>query len=158
MTRRGETKEYFVGDASFRRDHVEMTGPFDDEGLIEDWDVVEAIWEHTLRKRLVVHPDEHPVLLGEPAHATREQREKMVERMFETHSPPAVFLAKNPVLTAFASGRATALVVDCGAGARLFPRCTTGTRCGSRRPAPNSAATPSPTSCSSIWRRPSTRR
>ena len=40
----------------------------------------------------------------------------MVERMFETHSPPAVFLAKNPVLTAFASGRATALVVDCGAG------------------------------------------
>ena len=112
----GKTKEYFVGDASFRRDHMEMTSPFDDEGLIEDWDVVEAIWEHTLRKRLVVHPDEHPVLLGEPAHATREQREKMVELMFEKHSPPAVFLAKNPVLTAFASGRATALVVDCGAG------------------------------------------
>ena len=57
----GETKEYFVGDASFRRDHMEMTSPFDDEGLIEDWDVVEAIWEHTLRKRLVVRA------VGEPA-------------------------------------------------------------------------------------------
>ena len=64
--KKAETKEYFVGDASFRRDHVEMTGPFDDEGLIEDWDVVEAIWEHTLRKRLVVHPDEHPVLSASP--------------------------------------------------------------------------------------------
>ena len=26
----------------------------------------------------------------------------------------AIFVAKNPVLTAFASGRATALVIDCG--------------------------------------------
>jgi actin-like protein 6A len=40
----------------------------------------------------------------------------MVELLFEKHNPPAVFLAKNPVLTAFASGRATALVVDLGAG------------------------------------------
>jgi actin-like protein 6A len=38
----------------------------------------------------------------------------MVELLFEKHNPPAVFLAKNPVLTAFASGRATALVIDCG--------------------------------------------
>ena len=38
----------------------------------------------------------------------------MVELLFEKHALPAVFLAKNPVLTSFASGRATALVVDCG--------------------------------------------
>jgi Actin and related proteins len=40
----------------------------------------------------------------------------MVELLFEKHALPAVFLAKNPVLTSFASGRATALVVDCGGG------------------------------------------
>ena len=111
-----KTKRYYVDDVSYRRDGVELTSPFDEEGNISDWDAVEAIWEHTLTKRLVVQPDEHPILLGEPANASRETREKMVELLFEKHNPPAVFLAKNPVLTSFASGRATALVVDLGAG------------------------------------------
>jgi len=50
----GGTKEYFVNDLSYRRDHMEMTSPFNAEGLLEDWDVVEALWAHTLKKRLVV--------------------------------------------------------------------------------------------------------
>ncbi|PIN00794.1 Actin-related protein - Arp6p [Handroanthus impetiginosus] len=36
--------------------------------------------------------------------------------MFEKYQVPALFLAKNAVLTSFASGRATSLVVDCGGG------------------------------------------
>ena len=112
-----KTRHYYVDDVSFRRDHCDLTSPLDEtDGETKDWDAVEAIWEHTLRKRLVVQSDEHPILLGEPVHVSRETREKMVELLFEKHNPPAVFLAKNPVLTAFASGRATALVVDLGAG------------------------------------------
>ena len=110
----GDGRHFLVNDMSYRRDHMELESPFNEEGLLEDWDVVEAIWDHTLRKRLVVEPNEHPILMGEPVHTTREAREKMVELLFEKHNPPAVFLAKNPVLTAFASGRATALVIDCG--------------------------------------------
>lgn len=34
--------------------------------------------------------------------------------MFEKNGVPALFLAKNPVLTSFASGKATSLVVDLG--------------------------------------------
>ena len=111
-----KTKHFYVDDLSYRRDGVEITSPFDENGHVQDWDVVEAIWEHTLRTRLVVQSDEHPILLGEPVNASRETREKMVELLFEKHNPPAVFLAKNPVLTSFASGRATSLIVDCGAG------------------------------------------
>ena len=91
-----------------------------------------GVWEHTLRKRLVVQSDEHPILLSEPVHVSRETREKTVALLFEKHNPPAVFLAKTPVLTAVASGRATALVVDCGAGAPPRPPCTTATRCARR--------------------------
>ncbi|CAG7899640.1 unnamed protein product, partial [Brassica rapa] len=36
--------------------------------------------------------------------------------MFEKYKVPALFMAKNPVLTSFATGRATSLVVDCGGG------------------------------------------
>jgi len=34
--------------------------------------------------------------------------------MFEKFDTPAFFLSKDAVLSAFASGRATALVLDCG--------------------------------------------
>ena len=70
----GDGRHFLVNDMSYRRDHMELESPFNEEGLLEDWDVVEAIWDHTLRKRLVVEPNEHPILMGEPVHTTREAR------------------------------------------------------------------------------------
>lgn len=45
---------------------------------------------------------------------SKDTREKMVERMFEAFSAPAVFLAKQAVLCSFALGRQTSLVLDIG--------------------------------------------
>ncbi|KAL0289641.1 UNVERIFIED_CONTAM: Actin-related protein 4 [Sesamum calycinum] len=86
------------------------------DGIVVDWDMVENIWDHALRKCLLVDPKEHPMLLAEPCSNTQQQREKTAEIMFEKYQVPALFLAKNAVLTSFASGRATSLVVDCGGG------------------------------------------
>ena len=58
--------------------------------------------------------EEHPMLLAEPSHNTAAAREKMVELMFEKYNVPAVFLAKNAVLSSFATARQTSLVVDVG--------------------------------------------
>lgn len=55
------------------------------------------------------------MLISEPAYTTKAQRLKLCELVFEKFNPPAVFIAKSPVLTAFASGRTNATVVDCGA-------------------------------------------
>ena len=41
-------------------------------------------------------------------------RNTLLQMMFEIHSPPAVFLAKNAALSAFSMGRQTSLVMDCG--------------------------------------------
>ena len=46
---------------------------------------------------------------------SRTKREKLTEVMFETYDVPAFFLCKNAVLTAFANGRSTGLVIDSGA-------------------------------------------
>jgi len=62
------------------------------------------------------HAGGHSVLCGEGAGASRHQRMKTMELLFETFESPALFLAPNPVLAAFAAGRQTALVVDCGGG------------------------------------------
>ena len=84
-------------------------------GLIHNWDLAESIWEYTLTDRLRVQPNEHPLLMAEPAHNTTEKREKMTEIMFERFEIPALFVAKDPVLICFANARSTGLVIDsCG--------------------------------------------
>eukprot|EP00850_Spirogloea_muscicola_P020891 SM000229S07527 [mRNA] locus=s229:121470:126462:- [translate_table: standard] len=84
------------------------------DGQVADWELVEALWNHVLRDRLLINPQEHPMLLAEPSFVAASLRERCVELMFETQSVPALFLAKNAVLTSFASARSTALVVDSG--------------------------------------------
>ncbi|XP_073058192.1 actin-related protein 4-like isoform X2 [Primulina eburnea] len=110
-------RKLYVGsqDMGFRRDHMEVLSPIKD-GIVVDWDMVENIWDHALRKCLLSDPKEHPMLLAEPCFNTQLQREKSAEIMFEKFQVPALFLAKNAVLTSFASGRATSLVVDIGGG------------------------------------------
>nr|GMC74056.1 actin-related protein 4 [Ipomoea batatas] len=99
----------------FRRDYMEVL-PSIKDGIVADWEIVENIWDHAFRECLLIDPKEHPMLLAEPCSNTQQQREKAAELMFEKYQVPALFLAKNPVLTSFASGRATSLVIDSGGG------------------------------------------
>ncbi|CAI0450628.1 unnamed protein product, partial [Linum tenue] len=110
-------RKLYVGSQSlgFRRDNMEVLSPIKD-GVVMDWDIVDSIWDHAFRECLLVDPKEHPMLLAEPSSNSQQQRERTVELMFEKYNVPALFLAKNAVLTSFASGRATALVVDSGGG------------------------------------------
>ncbi|GLJ32671.1 hypothetical protein SUGI_0657350 [Cryptomeria japonica] len=109
--------KFYVGSQAlgYRRDYMEVIPALKD-GIVADWDVVDSIWDHAFRERLRIDPKEHPMLLSEPSSNSPSQRERTAEVMFENHKVPALFLAKNAVLTSFASGRATSLVVDCGGG------------------------------------------
>ena len=53
-------------------------------------------------------------MLAEPSFQPREARERVVQRVFEGCSAPALFLAKNAALSSYATGRQTSLVVDMG--------------------------------------------
>ncbi|KMZ67761.1 Actin-related protein [Zostera marina] len=109
--------KFYVGSQAlgYRRDHMEVKSSIKDLTFV-DWDIVENIWDHAFRERLLIDPKEHPMLLAEPSFNSPQQRERAAELMFETYKVPALFLAKNAVLTSFASGRATSLVVDSGGG------------------------------------------
>nr|XP_027071105.1 actin-related protein 4-like isoform X1 [Coffea arabica]XP_027071107.1 actin-related protein 4-like [Coffea arabica] len=110
-------RKLYVGSQAlgFRRDHMEVLSPIKD-GIVADWEIVESIWDHAFKECLLIDPKEHPMLLAEPCANSQQQREKSAEIMFEKYQVPALFLAKNAVLTSFASGRATSLVVDSGGG------------------------------------------
>ena len=65
-------------------------------------------------ERLRINPQDQPLMLAEPSFQPREARERVVQRVFEGCSAPALFLAKNAALSSYATGRQTSLVVDMG--------------------------------------------
>jgi len=86
-----------------------------ERGVITNWDDMEKIWHH-LFYELRSCPEEHPILLTENPVNPKPNREKMTEIMFEQFSVPAMYVATDAVLSLYATGRTTGVIIDSGAG------------------------------------------
>ena len=69
--------------------------------VVEDWDALEALWDHAYFSRLRADPTEHPLLFSEPAWNPSKIREKLLELAFEKYNVPAFYLARSAVLSAY---------------------------------------------------------
>lgn len=109
-------KDYYIGDeAQSKRGILSLKYPIE-HGIINNWDDMEMLWKHTFFNELRVAPEDHPILLTEAPMNPKVNREKMAEIMFEKFHVPSMYISIQAVLSLYASGRTTGLVMDSGDG------------------------------------------
>jgi len=111
-----QMKDIMVGDeAAAARAQLEISYPVDN-GIIRSWEDMQHIWDYTWNEKLKIDPTECKVMLTEPPMNPKSNREKLVEVMFEKYGFQDVHVSIQAVLTLYAQGLLTGVVVDSGDG------------------------------------------
>ena len=81
------------------------------------WDGMERLWDYAYSKScLNAKQEEHPLLITEVPLNPRKNRETMAEILFESKYTPALYFTPPSILSLYASGRTTGVVIDVGEG------------------------------------------
>eukprot|EP01083_Nonionella_stella_P136865 416629_1 len=107
-------KDAYVGDEAQSKRGILSTKYPIEHGVVTSWDDTEKIWHHTFYNELRIQPEEHSVLMTERVLNNIWCREKMTQISFETFNVPSFYVAVQNVLSLFASGRNTGVVIDSG--------------------------------------------
>lgn len=110
-------KQMYIGDeAMAKRGVLNLEYPIS-AGIVTDWEKMEAVWHHTFFNELRVNPAElGGVLITEAPRNPKANREKMIEVFFENFEVQRAYVALQAVMSLYAVGRSTGIVVDSGDG------------------------------------------
>ena len=108
--------EYIGDEAQQKRGILNLKYPIAN-GIVSDWEDMEKVWHHTFYNELRVTPSEvQGVLVTEAPRNPKANRERMLTAMFETFEVKNMYVAIQAVMSLYANGRSTGLVVDSGDG------------------------------------------
>jgi actin-related protein 2 len=95
-----------------------------ENGRITDWDAMGHVWDYTFKEKMKINPSDSYILLTEPPNNPVENRRKMITTMFEKYNFKGVYVAIQAILTLYAQGLMTGVVVDSGDGVtHIVPVC-----------------------------------
>ncbi|CAM8891312.1 unnamed protein product [Rhodiola kirilowii] len=111
-----ELKDIVVGESCEKLRHqLDISYPVNN-GIVQNWEDMVHVWDHAFYNELKIDPTECKILLTDPPLNPSKNREKMVETMFEKYNFSGVFIQIQAVLTLYAQGLLTGLVIDSGDG------------------------------------------
>ncbi|XP_066994658.1 actin-related protein 2 isoform X1 [Anabrus simplex] len=110
-------KDLMVGDeASKLRSMLEVNYPMEN-GIVRNWEDMCHVWDYTFGpEKMNISPPDCKILLTEPPMNPTKNREKMIEVMFEKYQFAGAYIAIQAVLTLYAQGLLSGVVVDSGDG------------------------------------------
>jgi actin-related protein len=112
----GNDKNIYVGDDALEKKGILTLEYPLEHGIVTNWEHMQRIWKHTYDNELGVEPEDYPVLMTEAPMNPNENREKMIQFFFEDLKVPSFYVFTQAVLSLYASGKTTGLVVDSGDG------------------------------------------
>jgi len=113
----GGSKTEYIGDEAIKLMGVLNLNYPISAGIVESWEDMEKVWHHAFYNELRIAPNEAKgVLLTEAPRNPKQNREKMVQLMFETFEVKNIYVAIQAVMSLYSAGRTTGLVVDAGDG------------------------------------------
>lgn len=112
-----EGSDVFIGSkVDDHRGCLKLSYPIE-TGVVQNWSDMEKVWAFVYsREGLNVVSEDHAVLLTEAPLNPSSNREKAAEVLFEGMNVPALFVGVQAILSLYASGRTTGVVLDCGDG------------------------------------------
>ena len=84
------------------------------QGVVQDWEDLETIWEHIFHTELHTEASAQPLLITQQPLATQEDETKMAEILMEKLEVPAMFIANKSVMSLYGGGNMTGISVDSG--------------------------------------------
>jgi len=111
-----ELKDLMLGEeASELRAMLDVRYPMEN-GIVRDWEDMRHVWNYTFYDKLKIDPTTTKILLTEAAMNPKQNRKRLVQEMFETYHFKGVSVAVQAVLTLYAQGLVTGIVLDSGDG------------------------------------------
>ena len=116
----GDEKEIFIDEEAIaKRGMLDIKSPMN-RIMVKNWDNMEKIWEYIFKDKLKVDPSEHNLLISQPLNNLKINKEKTTEIMFETFKTQGLFLALQPFLSLYASGKFTGFIIEMGDGTTQY--------------------------------------
>lgn len=108
-----KNKNYYIGaDIEAKIEELYISYPIGYDA-IKYWDDMERIYEHVFTKELKADLKEHKVMITETT-LNPKIKEKITKYMFETFNIPGLYVTNPSMLSLYASGKVTGIIVELG--------------------------------------------
>jgi len=111
-----DTQEHYIGEeAQVRRGVLILTYPIS-AGFVTDWAKMTQVWTYLYYQEMRVDPADYNALLTEAPMNPTSNRENMLKIHFEDYDVQGFSISVQAMLSLYAAGRTTGLILDSGDG------------------------------------------